>query len=64
MGICLKNMSGRTGAWMKFFTFIISLNSDECSFNIVFTITKGIVIFVTCCTCFLLVSQEKNVDVP
>lgn len=48
MGICLKNTRGRTGAWIKFFFFIISLKSDECSFNIVFTITKGIGTSITC----------------
>lgn len=46
---CLfRNQRSQIGAWMKLFIFIISLNSDQCSFHILFAITKGIVSFITC----------------
>lgn len=43
-----RNQRGQIGAWMKLFIFIISLNSDQCSFSALFAITKGILSFITC----------------
>lgn len=56
-----KNPRGQTAAWMKLLISIISLNSDQCSFNIAFTITKEI---ATSITCMHLASQETKVCVP
>lgn len=60
-GICLGTDWCQIGARMKVFTFIITLNSDQCSFNILFAITKGIVPFITC---MYLALQKRHACVP
>lgn len=50
-----RNQRSQIGAWIKLFIFIISLNSVQCSVNILFAVTKGIVSFIAC---MQLASQE------